>query len=368
MDHADYMQVALNEAQKGWGNTHPNPMVGAIIVESGEIVSQGYHAKCGGAHAEVDALNNLGRKPASDAVMYVTLEPCSTTGKTGPCTQAIIESGIKKVVLGAIDPDSRHCGRGIEILTASGVDVSVGILTDECEDLNLIFNHLAEKESPLIAGKTATTLDGKVATRDGNSKWITGEAARADVMRWRRYFPAIAVGAGTVLADDPQLTSRNDVTVFCPRRFIFDRRLKTISGLDEYQVFTDGFNERTTIVTVEGASGLSQLKKRNVLVWVLPADPETFWKSFRLRCIQEDITGIFVEGGPGLMSDLVGQNQLDYLFAYRAPKFLSDEQAASFVGGQDVSLMSHACSLSKVHHSVLGNDQLIRGFVKYPGK
>ena len=136
-----YMQVALDEARKGWGETKGNPMVGAIIVEGGEIVSRGYHAVYGGPHAEIEALNNLGRAPSANATMYVTMEPCSTTGKTGPCTEAIKKNGLSRVVIGAIDPDIRHQGRGVAILNEAGIETKVGFLSEPCEDLNLIFNH-----------------------------------------------------------------------------------------------------------------------------------------------------------------------------------------------------------------------------------
>lgn len=203
------MRRALEAARRGWGATHPNPMVGALIVEHGRVVADGYHARAGEPHAEVVALTNLGRAPAPGATLYVTLEPCSTTGRTPPCTEAIIRAGIKRVVAGAADPNPQHLGRGFALLRAAGVEVVEGVLAEECTDLNFIFNHWITKETPLIAGKIVTTLDGRVATSTGESQWITGAAARRDAMRWRRLFPAIGVGAGTVLADNPRLTSRN---------------------------------------------------------------------------------------------------------------------------------------------------------------
>ena len=151
MTNDDYMAIALDEAKKGWGLTGNNPMVGAVIVEDGQVVSRGYHARFGGPHAEVEALNNLGRKPANNAVMYVSLEPCSSTGKTGPCTQAIIESGIRQVVIGAIDPDERHQGRGVTLLKEAGIETEVGVLREACEDVNLIFNHQARMGQPFFA-------------------------------------------------------------------------------------------------------------------------------------------------------------------------------------------------------------------------
>ena len=300
--------------------------------------------------------------------MYVTLEPCCTTGQTEPCTKAILKSGLKKVVVGAIDPDERHRGRGIELLRENQVDVTTGVCEVDCEDLNLIFNQIAKTGSPLIAGKTATTLDGKVATRAGHSKWITGEIARRDVMWWRRLFPAIAVGAGTVMVDNPKLTSRSEVSEYCPQRFIFDRKLRTFARWQGYRVYSDDFQGRTTLVTVDGLHDLGELEAHGISIWVLPNEPAEFWGSFKKRCIEKNITGIYVEGGPGLMSNLLECRQLDYLFAYRAPKFLSDDASPAFVSGQEVSLMENSFGLTNVRHAILGKDQLTRGHLKYPDK
>ena len=178
------------------GNTHPNPMVGAVIVEQDQVVATGYHKAAGKDHAEVDALRNLGRQPASDAVLYVTLEPCCTHGRTPPCTEAILDAGIRQVYIGTSDPNPKVAGQGIQQLREAGVEVHSGkLLEKQCRDLNLIYNHwISNSLSPLLAGKVATTLDGFTATRDKQSKWITSEQARQDVMRWRRLFPAIAVG------------------------------------------------------------------------------------------------------------------------------------------------------------------------------
>jgi len=368
MTEVQFMEAALIEAKKGWGKVGANPMVGAVIVEGDKIVSRDYHKVFGGPHAEVNALNDLGRKPADEAVMYVTLEPCSSTGKTGPCTNVILESGIRKLVIGAIDPDHRHRGHGVDLLREAGLDVTTGILKEACEDLNLIFNHTATQEGPFIAGKTATTLDGKIATRTGDSKWITGEIARADVMQWRRYFPAIGVGAGTVLADNPSLTYRIGDVVSCSKRFIFDRNLTTLSGLSDLNIYNDEFKEKTVIVTHESIEGAEAFAAHGITVWALPTDIGAFWKTFNARCIEEDVSGVYIEGGPGLMGDLLSNRQLHYLFAYHAPKFIADSEAASFVGGQEIATMQNAFSLSHVQHALFGDDQLMRGFINYTGE
>lgn len=201
------MRRAVELAAQGWGETHPNPMVGALVVRGREIVGEGYHERAGEAHAEVNALREAGPR-ARGATLYVTLEPCSTHGRTPPCNDAIIEAGIERVVIGALDPNPLHEGRGLRALQQAGITVTTGILRDECSDLNLIFNHWITTGQPMIAAKVATSIDGLIATHAGDSRWITGEAARSDVHRWRRYFPAIAIGANTVLKDNPRLTVR----------------------------------------------------------------------------------------------------------------------------------------------------------------
>ncbi|MBC9890060.1 MAG: bifunctional diaminohydroxyphosphoribosylaminopyrimidine deaminase/5-amino-6-(5-phosphoribosylamino)uracil reductase RibD [Opitutae bacterium] len=363
--HTRFMKAALEEARRGWGRTHPNPMVGAVMVESGKLVSRGYHVSAGEPHAEVQALRNLGRKPHGEAILYVTLEPCCTRGRTGSCCNAIISSGIRRVVVGAIDPNPKHRGRGIEILARAGLRVESGVLAEECEDLNIIFNHNQIHGRPLLAGKTATTLDGKVATRCGASQWITGKIAREDVMRWRRLFPGIAVGGGTVGADDPNLTSRLPGETTCPLRFIFDRNFKTLSGMRNYRVFNDTYKARTILVAPAGREEVGLYRKYGIQVWEMPGD-DTFWSAFSDTCMEKGVTGVFFEGGPGLMSDLLAHGKLDYLFSYRAPKFLADEEAPGFVGGWVVEKMEEALHLTRVRQAALGRDQLLRGFVEYP--
>ena len=221
-EHEVFMRRALELANGVWGNTHPNPMVGAVIVEDGHIVAEGATAHDGGPHAERLALLARGKAPRPGATMYTTLEPCCTHGRTGACTEAIIAAGIKRVVVGATDPFPAHQGKGYELLRAAGIEVITGVLERECNDLNLIFNHWVQRGT-MLAAKSAVTLDGKIACRTGESRWITNEAARADVHRWRRLFPAIAVGAMTVLKDNPRLTARIEgQPEWSPLRFVFE--------------------------------------------------------------------------------------------------------------------------------------------------
>ncbi|MDB6165116.1 MAG: ribD 1 [Lacunisphaera sp.] len=370
-EHEPFMRRALALARQAWGATHPNPMVGAVLVEGGQIVAEGFHAQAGEPHAEINALRALGRRPQPGATLYVTLEPCCSHGRTPPCTDAIIAAGIARVVAGATDRDPRHAGKGFELLRAAGVEVISGVLADECTDLNLIFHHWMTAGRPLFAAKSGVTLDGKVATRTGESKWITGEAARADGHRWRRLFPAIAVGAGTVRADNPRLTARFGDTEWCPWRFVFDGLLRTVTDKAMPGVYTDEFRERTIVVTTPHG-GLGYVRKLNALgvkTWVLPAaSPKVNFMDFRRRCTEEGITGVFFEGGAQLLSELLQARELDYLFVYHAPVLLADEKGRSILRGLRTESLDQAVRLERVRHEVHGDDTLMRGFMKYPEK
>ncbi|NCG08997.1 MAG: bifunctional diaminohydroxyphosphoribosylaminopyrimidine deaminase/5-amino-6-(5-phosphoribosylamino)uracil reductase RibD, partial [Verrucomicrobia bacterium] len=236
-----WMRHAVNLARRSWGQTHPNPLVGAVLVESGEAVAEGWHRADGGAHAEVEALRALGRPPAQDATLYVTLEPCSTQGRTGACTSAILKAGISRVVVGSEDPNPAHAGQGLEVLRKAGVEVLAGVEAAACADLNLIFGHWITQRKPLLAAKIATTAAGAFASPAGSGeRWVTGTEARTDVMHWRHYFPAIGVSANTALADDPSLTVRLEGRAeTAPKRFVFDRSLKTAGSLDDLKLFND---------------------------------------------------------------------------------------------------------------------------------
>ncbi len=368
-DLHEAMGRALELARRAWGDTHPNPMVGAVILEGGEIVAEGWHRAAGEAHAEIAALETLARPPAKDATLCVTLEPCSTQGRTGACTEAIIRSGIRRVVVGTTDPNPAHAGHGLDILRQAGIEVISGIREEECRDLNILFNHWITTGKPFMAAKIATTLDGKIAARSGHSRWITGPAARADAHRWRKLFPAIACGSGTVQTDDPSLTSRPEGgPVFCPRRFIFDRSLAEIGNLTA-KVYTDEFREHTTVVTWENVAPerVARLKGQGIAVWTLPAEPDNvFFESFTERCASEGITGVLIEGGPRLLSAMLAAGKLDYLFAYQAPKLLADEDAPGCFTGQEFDDINQAFRLTDVRHAILGEDHLVRGFLSKP--
>lgn len=365
-----FMLRAIELAQNAWGETAPNPLVGAVIVERGKIVAEGWHAKDGAAHAEREALSNLGRKTARNATLYVTLEPCSTAGRTGACCEAIIAAKLKRVVIGAMDPNPAHAGAAVAILEAAGIEVTTGVAETECRDLNLVFNHWISTGLPLVAAKTAVTIDGRIATRNGDSQWITNEASRADVHRWRRLFPAIAVGAMTVLDDNPRLTARmEDHEEWCPVRFIFDGLLRTVVDRNMPQVYTDEFRERTIVVTTPhgGLGYVRKLQELGIAVWVIPSDSQRVaFSDFKQRCAEQKISGVYVEGGARLIGNLLRSRELDYLFNYRAPVLFADEKAKGGFTGLRTEKLSDSVRLADVKHASFGDDQLMRGRVTYP--
>ena len=268
------IRLALSLARRGLGQTSPNPMVGAVLVRSGKIIGRGWHRRAGLPHAEIEALRDAHKHgfSAKGATLYVTLEPCCTHGRTPPCTDAIMGAGIKSVIVGAIDPNPKHSGRAFKILRRAGIEVVQGVLTDECARLNEAFNHWIVHRTPFVIVKTAMTLDGKIATATGESKWITGEAARACGMKLRHGTDAILVGINTILADDPGLTARmkreegRGKRAKPIRRIILDSQART--PLDA-KIVSDQYASLTTIVVGKRAPKnrvVALAKRVNVII------------------------------------------------------------------------------------------------------
>ncbi len=366
------MRRALAAARSVWGTTHPNPMVGAVIVEDGQVVAEGATAPDGGPHAERLALLNRGKPPRPGAILYVTLEPCCTHGRTGACTDAIIASGIKRVVVGATDPNPAHRGHGFEVLRSAGIEVVTGVLERECSDLNLIFNHWITTGGPLLAAKAATTLDGKIACRTAESRWITNPVSRADVHRWRKLFPGIAVGAITILKDNPRLTARREgEPEWSPWRFVFDGLLRTVVDKNLPAVFTDEFRDKTIVVTTPhgGLGYVRKLRDLGIKVWIFDSPTQRVsFAEFRKKCAEERISGVYFEGGAHLVSELLRSKQLDYLFAYQAPLLFADDKAKTIFSGLRPEKPDQAVRLADLRHEIFDGDILTRGRVVYPDK
>ena len=359
------MRRALALARRGWGCTHPNPMVGAVLVAGPAVLAEGWHERAGRAHAERVTLDRWPDPVPPEATLYVTLEPCASSGRTPPCTDLILSRGVRRVVYAAADEDERHRGRGPRQLREAGVEVVGGVLAEEARDLNLLFHFRAATGRPLIAVKWAATLDGRTATRTGASRWITGEAAREDVHRWRRYFPAIGVGAGTVLQDDPQLTARiPGEPVHCPLRIVFDPSGR-LAAHPKRHVFTDAFAERTLLVCRAEASAQLASSLPEIRQAILPpGGTNREWLADLLTA--EDAPGLYLEGGSRLHADFFGRGLVDYLFAYRAPLLFLDREAPGPATGLAPQTPAEALRLQDVRHSLLGDDQLLRGFLPAP--
>lgn len=368
------MRGAIALARKAWGQTACNPMVGARIFENDRCLAEAYHQRSGEPHAEVLALDALKESITENTELYVTLEPCSTQGRTGACTDAIIRSGIKRVIVGALDPNPLHRGKGIEVLKAAGIDLITGVEEIECRELNMIYNHWIEEQRPFCAMKFATTLDGYLSTASGKSKWITGERARNNVMWWRRLFPAIAISHNTLCSDNPELTSRltgvdgvDGESVQCPTRFVFNRQLRGIENYHQYRLFQDAYANQTIVVHADTlASERSQvLEAMGIRSWSIPErEGRLSMEAFFLRCAEAAIPGIYIEPGARLASQLLSDAWVDYLFVYQASKLLLDSEAASLGLKRRSESMDECLSLQSVVHENLGADHLTRGYLK----
>lgn len=320
-----FLLRALELARRAWGETHPNPMVGALIVEGSTVVAEGWHARAGEPHAEVVALRAWSGRNPETAVLYITLEPCSTHGRTPPCVEAIIQSGIRQVVVGTIDPNPLHAGRGLTHLRAAGIQVRLaeGGTERACRRLNLIFNHLQTQRRPLVALKVARDGEGRTIPIAG-ARYLTGSAALADVMRWRQLFPAIAVGAGTVMADNPRLTARLPEGERFPVRLILDPSGRLL-GQRNLQVLHDPQARHTCVLLdpSRAASGYAAwLTALGVTPWIFSGDDFLSWAFARAG--QEGLSGIMVEPGPSLGRALLAGRHIDYGLIYTATEAKAD--------------------------------------------
>ena len=356
----NFMRLALRLARKGFGTTSPNPMVGAVLVKGGKIIGRGWHRGAGLPHAEIEALRDAekhGHSPRG-ATLFVTLEPCCTHGRTPPCTAAIIAAGIKKVFVGATDPNPNHAGKGFEILSAKKIKVASGTLAKECSALNEVFNHWIVLRTPLVTVKAAMTLDGKIATASGESKWITGEKARAYGMKLRSGSDAILVGVNTILADDPSLTARSQNKKNQLRRIVLDSRARTPLTA---KIASDEFAALTTIIVSKDApkKRVAELSKR-VKVIVAPAIGGKLDLRWLLKKLgAQNVTSLLVEGGGEVnASFLLGGFAQRVAFFY-APKILGGREARKGVAGDGVKKLSEVIQLDQIHWRKLGGDLLL---------
>lgn len=360
------MALALALARLGYGATSPNPMVGAVLVKGGKIIGRGWHQRAGLPHAEIEALRDAqkhGHNPRG-ATLYVTLEPCSTHGRTPPCTDAIIAAGIKKVVVGATDPNPKHSGHAFKILRNAKIETVQGILADECVRLNEAFNHWIVQRTPFVTVKAAMTLDGKIATANGESKWITGEKARAYGMKLRQGADAILVGINTILTDNPSLTFRSKAknkNQKLLRRIILDSMARTPLNAN---IVSDELAQLTTIVISKNAP-----KKRvvalakHVRTLVAPNSKKSSaerplldlrWLLKKLG--SENVTSLLVEGGGETNASFLLNGLTQRVAFFYAPKILGGRDARKAVAGDGVKSLAAAINLRDVEWEKVGED------------
>ena len=369
-----YMRVALRLAQRGCGATSPNPMVGAVLVKGDMIIGRGWHHRAGEPHAEIEALRDAQRRGynAKGATLYVTLEPCCTHGRTPPCTEAIQAAGIRRVVAGAIDPNPQHSGRGFQILRRAGITIAHGVMAAECERLNEAFNHWIVRRTPLVTVKAAMTLDGKIATASGESRWITGEQARAYGMKLRQSADAILVGVNTVLADNPSLTVRKKraagreaqvgVSGHKLRRIVLDARGRTPL---ETKIVSDECAALTTIVVGKLAANrrVAALANR-VRVLVAPSSDGKINLRWLLKKLgSEDVTNLLVEGGGEVNASFLLQGLAQRVTFFYAPKILGGNDSHRAVAGEGARTLAESLNLAAVEWRRLGRDWLLRARV-----
>ena len=358
------MQLALKLASSAKGNTNPNPLVGAVLVKNGVIIGTGLHRKAGEPHAEVHAFQMAGEQ-AKDATLYVTLEPCSHYGKTPPCANLVKESGVKRVVVAMEDPNPSVAGRGIQLLRDAGIDVEVGLLKEKAYRVNERFIHNMIKNRPFVVSKFAMTLDGKIATASGHSQWVTDEAARADVHELRHEMDGILVGVGTVLKDNPMLTTRlQDGRIGKhPTRIILDSQLQT-------PLFSHVANTEiapTIIVTsMEAQDHKAQaLEAQGVKIIRVPRLETGLELEAALRILySEGITDILVEGGGEVNASFLRAGFIDKFLIYVAPKILGGAHSITPFGGADVETMDAALAVEFAQIESIGRDLRITAYPK----
>ncbi len=337
-----HLAFALREAQRGLGLTSPNPAVGAVIVKAGRVLAKGYHRRAGCPHAEIEALSAL-RSPAAGrgATLYVTLEPCSTHGRTPPCVEAIIRAGISRVVVGAIDPNPRHAGRGIALLQDAGIEVQTGVLEPECRELNAPFNKWITTGLPWVIAKVGMSLDGRLTRPPGEGQWLTSPASRADAQHLRARADAILIGANTLRADNPQLTIRN-LPGFeekpQPWRIILSRGQNPLPK--NAHVFTDAHRERTLVFCGKSLSTVLRELGR-----------------------ERQVTCVLIEGGMRVLGEAFDRRLVDEVCFYTAPLLCAGPVVA--VGGRGAATTAEAPRIAAPEYRRIGDDLRLSGRVEW---
>ncbi len=357
-----YMQLAYDLAVKGRGKTSPNPMVGAVLVKGGRVIGRGWHKRCGGPHAEIYALQQAGAA-AQGAKLYVTLEPCFRQGRTPPCVDAIIARGIKEVVVGVKDPNPETHGKSIRKLRRAGIAVRVGFLQASLTELNAAFNKYIRFRRPWVVAKTAQTLDGKIATFTGDSKWITSLKSRRLARKLRNEFDAICVGCETVLKDDPSLHPADKRKRL--KKIVLDSSLRIPLSS---KLFKETPPEDCLVATTESAeiAQLRRFKKNGISVISCPSDKgrvDLAWLMSYLA--QKEIASLLIEGGAGVIGSALQAKLVDRMYIFIAPKILGDQNARSPVAGFHPRDICRCLRLNILDSQKTGQDMFIKAQVNY---
>jgi diaminohydroxyphosphoribosylaminopyrimidine deaminase/5-amino-6-(5-phosphoribosylamino)uracil reductase len=362
-----FMRRAITLAKRALGETSPNPHVGAVITRNDEIIGQGFHRTAGQPHAEIEAIEDAKSKghTCRGASLFVTLEPCSTQGRTPACSNAVIAEGFNSVFIGTLDPNPKHSGRAIALLQEHGITVKPGILEAQCNALNEGFNYWIRHSTPLVTLKAGMTLDGKIATASGESKWITGEQSRKFAMTLRRQTDAIMVGVQTVLKDDPQLTIRSSPQRKKPlRRIVLDTHGRTPP---DSKLATDEWRASTIVIISEKADKqrINALKNR-VQVWIAPLDAngriDLQWTLKELG--KAEVLSLLVEGGGTVHGNFVDGRLFHKIAFFYAPKILGGKDSVKAVGGAGARTQNDICHLENIRWRSLGDDLLLTASAK----
>ncbi|MFA5287010.1 MAG: bifunctional diaminohydroxyphosphoribosylaminopyrimidine deaminase/5-amino-6-(5-phosphoribosylamino)uracil reductase RibD [Candidatus Omnitrophota bacterium] len=359
--HEYYMNLAMKLALKAKGKTYPNPMVGALVVKGDRIIGRGFHAEAGLPHAEIIALDEAG-KNSKGATLYVTLEPCVHFGRTPPCVDRIISSRVKEIIVGMIDPNPINNGKGIAILKQHGIKVSVGVLEDKLKRMNEVFIKYISKRMPLVTVKVAESLDGRIATRTGDSKWITSDKSRGFAHRTRQDFDAIMVGVNTVLRDNPKLDAW--FTKKQPIKIIVDSQLSTPQSAN---VFTHGAS--VIIVTLPTKPG-QETENRKILVdkakilEVKEKGGQINLKDMFKKLFQMGIRSVLVEGGGTLNGSLFDEGLVDKVMFFISPRIIGGKEAIGSVMGQGIARVERSVRIKDLRIRRFGEDILVEGYVK----
>jgi len=351
------MRRAIELARRGHGTTWPNPMVGALLVRDGQVIGEGYHRFAGGPHAEIDALQQCSVDPAG-ATLIVTLEPCCHQNRTGPCTQAVIDAGIRRVVIGTLDPNPRVAGCGVAALRGAGIGVTVGVLPASCTELNAVYFTARARQRPHITLKSATDLYGRTATRTGESQWITGEAGRAHAHRMRALTQAIAVGSGTALADNPRLTARGSGGAGrSPTRVLFDSRLSVPA---DFNLFADDGVPVIVYTTARGLeSPVSSSPDHRAEVVICGDGPRVDLALAMADLERREVVDLLVEGGATLAGAMVDAGLFDKVMLYIAARVIGGDQAPGPLKGAGVEQLAATPVMEFTEVERLGTDLVL---------